>query len=113
MKQINAGGIVLTGFILTGANVDFTSDAGPSFFTSTFKTTDFIFTTCSIETRIRSTIVDVCFASKSCETFSAMTNKLIVQVDATLGTNGTARIAQALVDFGFALKTNETRSTLA
>lgn len=42
-----------------------------------------------------------------------MAHEGIVQIDATISTNRTARIAQTLVQFRFALEANETWPTLA
>lgn len=113
MEQINAGSVVLTGLVLTGSHVSLTFDSSPSLSAHTLESSNFISTRGSVETRVGHAVVDVGFASGSGETFSALADKLVVQIDAAFCSNRTAWIAETLVDFGFALKTDKSWTTFA
>lgn len=113
MEQINAGSIVLTGLVLAGSHVGFTFDSSPSLSAHALESSNFVPTGGSVETRVGHAVVDVSFASGSSETFSALADKLVVQIDAAFCSNRAARVAETLVDFGFALKTDESWTALA
>lgn len=113
MEEIHAGGVVLARLVLASSYIYFACISSPTIFADALEATNFISTGCSIQTRVRKAIVDVGFASNSSESFSALANEFVIQIDAMLSANWTARIAKAFVDFRFALKPNESWSAFA
>lgn len=67
----------------------------------------------SVQTWIALTIIDVLFAHLSRISFPAHAEELVIQIDTFLGSHGIARVAQALIYRGFALKTHISRPAFA
>lgn len=112
-EQINTSSVVLTRMVLAHANIFLAPIPSPSLRTDTFKSTNFISTSCPIQTRIRRTVIDIDFASSSSVSLSTIANELVIQINATFCTNRIARVAQTLVNFSLALKSHKSWSALA
>lgn len=112
-EQINTSSVVLTRMVLAHANIFLAPIPSPSLRTDTFKSTNFISTSCPIQTRIRRTVIDIDFASCSSVSLSTIANELVIQINTTFCTNRIARVAQTLVNFSLALKSHKSWSALA
>lgn len=111
-EQINALGIVLALIDRTEFDFFLAIIAGPAFFANALIRTGPI-DTFAIHARLVFAVIDVRFTCSACITSSAFARKLIVQINATFRSDWVAWVAQALVDFGFALKTDEAWTALA
>ena len=99
--------------ILAHADVYLAVSPGPTFGAHALKPADLVPARGAVQTRIRGTVVDVDLARRSAIPFATVTDKSVVQVDATIRSNRAARIAETLVQFCLALQPDETRSALA
>lgn len=85
--------------------------ARPAIFADALVRADAIDAFAAIQARLILAVVDVRLTVDTRESFTTVAGKLVVQIEAAFGADGVARIDQALIDFGFALQSNETRST--
>ena len=95
--------------ILAHADVDLAMNAGPTLGAHAFKPADLVPARGAVQTRIRGTVVDVDLARRSGVAFATVTDESVVQVDATIRSNGAARVAETLVQFRLALQPDEAR----
>ena len=112
-EQVHARRVVLARMILAHADVYLAVSPGPTFGAHALKPADLVPARGAVQTRIRGTVVDVDLARRSAIPFATVTDKSVVQVDATIRSNRAARVAETLVQFCLALQPDETWSALA
>lgn len=111
LEKINASCVILARSVHAHSNVMFAMCAGPSLWTHALEAANFVAASCAVETGTRGAIVDIDFAGCAGVTFATMTREFVIKINASIRANRTARIAQALIDLGFALKPDEARAT--
>lgn len=105
MEKVNALCIILARSLRAGADVVLASKSSPSRQTSALKFTDVISTGCTVQARLASAVVDVDLAESAGVALTALAGKLVVLINAHFSSLRVARVAQALVNLQFTLKT--------
>lgn len=113
MEQVNARSIVVTRFALARANIDFTPLAGPTVGTLTRERVDSVVTFAVVHAWVTCAIVNILFAHLSGVSRVAHALVVVIQIQTLFRAFWTTRVAQAFIDSGFALKTQETGPTAA
>lgn len=95
------------------ADVYLTVSPDPSLRAHALETANLVYAHRIVQARVGFAIINVDLARCAGVAFAAMTNKSIVEIHAAIGTDRTARIAEALIDLRLALQPNVTGSAFA
>lgn len=114
LEQVNASSIIAAWFLNSARfHLFLATQTSPALFANTFEGADTIFAHATIQAWRKFTIVNICFTFSASISLTAHARIFIVQVNATLGANRIAWIAQAFVNFSLALQSNIARTTFA
>lgn len=114
LEEIDAGGVVLARLLdRAHGHLLFAAFASPSVGARALVGPDAIGAHASVEAGRSLAVIDVVLAGLAVVSVATDARELVVQVQTALGSSWVAWVVQALIDLGFALKTNESRSTLA
>lgn len=105
MEEVNALGIVLARSLCAGADVVLAPKSSPSRQTSALEFANVVSAGSTVQARLAGAVVNVDLAEVAGVALSALASKLIVLIDAHFCSLRVARVAQALVNLQFTLKT--------
>jgi hypothetical protein len=114
LEEIDTGGVVLARLLdRAHGHLLLTTFASPSVGARALVGSDAISAHASVETGRSLAVIDVIVAGFAVVSVAADARELVVQVQAAFCSSWVAWVVQTLVNLGFALQTNESRSALA
>lgn len=112
-KEVDAGGVVQTRFVLAHANVCLTVNAGPSVRAGTLEAGDLVSTRRAVEARIGRAVVHVDLAERAGVALVTLADEGVVEIRAAFRADRVAGVAETLVNFRLAMRAAVSGSALA